>query len=362
MSHQKLRYIEIKGYKSIKDQKIPLQDMNVLIGQNGAGKTNFISLFRFLRNIISGRLKNISLTSGAEVFLYYGSKETQTITLNLDFDPNYYEIILEPTSNNDTLIVTSEHSGYRGSNYLNPYWESISGSEEESQLEKKAKNNHIAGYVFSVLKEWRVYHFHDTSETAGVKKYASMADNKFLFENASNLAPFLYLLKHKHEEHYERIVKTIQLVIPFFKDFLLEPNPLNPENIRLEWQDVYSDKTFTANELSDGSLRFICMATLLLQEYLPKVILLDEPELGLHPSAITILSGLLKKASKRSQVIVSTQSVSLVNEFDAEDIIVVEKDKAETVFRRLDPKNLEAWLDEYSIGDLWDKNILGGKP
>lgn len=362
MGYQRLRSIEIKGYKSIRNQKIPLGDMNVLIGQNGAGKTNFISLFKFLRNIIAGRLKNISLTTGAEVMLYYGSKETQNIAIELDFDPNYYQIILQPALKKDILIVESERTGFRGQGYTDPYWELIASSEEESKLAKKTKNNFMAQYVFDVLKEWRVYHFHDTSETAGVKKYSSMADNKFLFEDASNLAPFLYLLKLKQEVYYKRIVKTIQLVIPFFKDFSLEPNPFNPENIRLEWMDIYSDKTFTANELSDGSLRFICMATLLLQRDLPKVILLDEPELGLHPSAITILSGLLKKASKRSQVIVSTQSVSLVNEFDVEDIIVVEKNRAETVFRRLDLTNLEVWLDEYSMGELWDKNILGGKP
>ena len=173
---------------------------------------------------------------------------------------------------------------------------------------------------------------------------------------------FLYLLKHTQEEYYERIVKTVQLVIPFFKDFVLRHNPLNEENIRLEWNDKFSDKTFTANELSDGSIRFICMATLLLQKNLPKVILLDEPELGLHPSAITILAGLLKKASKRSQVIVSTQSVSLVNEFDSEDIIVVENKEAETIFKRLEPEKLEVWLNEYSLGDLWDKNVIGGNP
>jgi len=363
MSHQKLRLMEIKGYKSIRDQKIPLEDMNVLIGQNGAGKSNFISLFRFLRNIIEGRLKFISQTTGAEKFLFYGSKVTSSITIKLDFDPNYYQITLQPAPGKDTLIVEYEHCGYKGSStYAEPFWELITAADEESQLAKRAKRGGIPEYVFGVLKDWRVYHFHDTSESAGFKKYVSMADNKFLFENASNIAPFLYVLKHKQEEYYERIVKTVQLVIPFFRDFVLEPNPLNPELMRLEWMDCYSDNTFTANELSDGSLRFICMATLLLQENLPRVILLDEPELGLHPSAITILSGLLKKASKRSQVIVSTQSVSLVNEFDPEDIIVVEKDKEETVFRRLDPTTLESWLDEYSMGDLWDKNILGGKP
>lgn len=361
-TYHRLNKVRIEGYKSIKKQEVYLDELNILIGPNGAGKTNFISLFRFLRNIIEGRLKNVSLKSGAENLLYYGSKQTKEMLIYLDFSPNIYEIMLQP-ANNDSLFIAREHCGFLGSGYSQPYWEAATTlSEEESLLSTKAKTNKIDKYVYDVLKEWRVYHFHDTSETAGVKKYCSLADNKFLFEDASNLAAFLYLLKQTQEEYYERIVKTIQLVIPFFRDFVLEPNPHNEDNIRIEWRDKYSDKTFTAAELSDGSLRFICMATLLLQKKLPKVILLDEPELGLHPSAMTILSGLLKKASKRSQVIISTQSVSIVNEFDPENIIVVEKNEDETLFKRLEPEKLESWLTDYSLGDLWDKNIIGGNP
>ncbi|MGG9963552.1 AAA family ATPase [Ferruginibacter sp. SUN106] len=356
-----LQAVTIKGYKSIKKESISLKKMNVLIGQNGAGKTNFISLFKFLRNIIEGRLKNVSTKIGAENILYYGGKTTETITISLDFEPNVYEIELQPT-NNDSLFIKLEHCGFWNKRYPSPYWETVAVSETESKLSESAKSHRISQYVYDELKNWRVYHFHDTSESAGVKKYASISDSKFLFEDASNLASFLFILKNTEQDYYDRIVKTIQLVIPFFKDFILEPNPLNKENIRIEWNDIYSDKTFTANEFSDGSLRFICMATLLLQKKLPAVILLDEPELGLHPSAITILAGLLKKASKRSQVIVSTQSVSLVNEFDSNDIIVVEKDEAKTVFKRLDPEILESWLNDYSLGELWDKNIIGGKP
>lgn len=362
MSQQKLKSVYVKGYKSIKEQGVALMDLNVLIGQNGAGKTNFISLFRFLRNIIEGRLKNYTQRVGAESLLYYGSKETEQILISLDFEPNHYEVVLEPTAN-DTLVIAAEKSGFRSSEtYAEPKWSSIGNAEEESRLAEAAKDNHIASYVYEVLRSWRVYHFHDTSESAGVKKYARLTDNWFLFEDASNLAPFLYRLRKKHPDHYDRTVKTVQLVIPFFKDFVLEPSPFNPENIRIEWQDVYSDKTFTAADFSDGSLRFICMAALLLQPKLPKVILLDEPELGLHPAAVTILAGLLRKASARSTVIVSTQSVNLVNEFDAEDIVVVDHKEAETVFRRLEAEKLEAWLNEYSLGDLWDKNVIGGNP
>lgn len=360
MSHQ-LNNIQVKGYKSIFNQSISLSSMNVLIGQNGAGKSNFISLFRFLRNIIEKKLKNVSLKAGSENLMYYGSKTTKEISIKLDFDPNYYQISLQNASD-DSLFILLEQCGFRGQGYKTPYLSAISIDEKESGLSEYAKLNQIADHVLDVLKNWRVYHFHDTSESAGVKKYSSLADSKFLFEDASNLASFLYVLKATQTTYYDRIIKTIQLVVPFFKEFVLQPNPFNHENIRLEWIDLYSDKTFTANELSDGTLRFICMATLLLQKNLPKVILLDEPELGLHPSAVTILSGLLKKASKRSQVIVSTQSVSLVNEFDADDIIVVEKNEAETVFKKLNYESLELWLNEYSLGELWDKNIIGGKP
>jgi predicted ATPase len=360
-TYHQLKSLKIEGYKSIKDNEIVLGNINVLIGQNGAGKTNFISLFKFLRNLIEGRLKQTSLKTGAESILYYGSKQTKEINIYLDFSPNLYKVKLEPTAN-DSLVVSSEYCGFLGTGYSSPYWDPIALSEEESKLSEKSKKNKIARYVYDVLKDWRVYHFHDTSENAGVKKYCSLADNKFLFEDASNLAAFLYVLKHTQGKYYERIVKTTQLVIPFFKDFVLEPSQLTDDKIRLEWNDKYSDKTFTASELSDGSLRFICMATLLLQRELPKVILLDEPELGLHPSAITILCGLLKKASKRSQVIVSTQSVSIVNEFDAEEIIVVEREGGDTVFHRLESQKLEHWLNDYSLGELWDKNIIGGKP
>lgn len=173
-----------------------------------------------------------------------------------------------------------------------------------------------------------------------------------LFEDASNLASFLYFIKNTQEECYEQIVAKVQCVIPFFKDFILEPNPLNRENIRLEWRDIYSDKILNANDFSDGSLRFICLAALLLQLSPPAIVLLDEPELGLHPSTIKIVKDMIRLTSFTSQVIVSTQSVSLVNEFKAEEIIVVEKLETETVFKKLDSKNLGYWMKDYSLGDL----------
>jgi predicted ATPase len=187
-------------------------------------------------------------------------------------------------------------------------------------------------------------------------------DMFYLKGDASNLAAFLNYMKSDNEKHYDRIVKTIQLVVPYFKDFVLRPNPFNKSTIMLEWQDKNSDMIFNANDFSDGSLRFICLATLLLQPELPSLILLDEPELGLHPSAITLLGSLIRKASKKAQIIISTQSVNLVNEFEPQNILIVENKGGSSTFTRLDEGSLDSWLKLYSIGELWEQNVLGGKP
>jgi predicted ATPase len=214
------------------------------------------------------------------------------------------------------------------------------------------------------MRSWRLYHFHDTSQSALVKQVHGINDNEYLRADARNLAAFLYRLKNHHETNYQRLVRAIQLVAPFFGDFHLRPSADNQEKIQLEWSEAGEDVPFTASALSDGTLRFICLATVLLQpeEYMPATIIIDEPELGLHPFAITVLAGLMKSAAERHQLIVSTQSVELVNEFEAEDLIVVDKRDNASVLRRLEVEPLREWLAEYSLGELWKKNLLGGRP
>ena len=222
----------------------------------------------------------------------------------------------------------------------------------------------IYDYVVPTIRSWRLYHFHDTGSSALVKQIHGINDNEYLREDARNLAAFLYRLQHQHEEHYQRIVKTIRLVAPFFGDFHLRPTVANPEKIQLEWTERGQDVPFTASALSDGTLRFICLATVLLQPegFMPASILIDEPELGLHPFAITVLGGLMKATSQRHQLIVSTQSVELVDEFEADDLIVVDKAGGASTFTRPDRQALAEWLKEYSLGEVWKKNLLGGRP
>ncbi|MBN2003743.1 MAG: AAA family ATPase [Anaerolineae bacterium] len=369
-----LDHISIRGYKSIRELDLDLRPLNVFIGPNGAGKSNLIGVFELLNQIVRGNLQVfIGEAGGADALLYFGRKTTGAIDLALTFFAqeaqehlrNSYHCRLLPTAD-DTLIFTAEECWFHDrQRFVDPYVESLGAGHRETRLSKVALQSPaitMADYIIRAMKSWRVYHFHDTSATAQIKFPGDIEDNVDLRDDASNLAAFLYMLHERHAAHYQKIVKSIQLVAPFFDDFDLKPSRLNPEKIRLEWREKGSDAYFNAHALSDGTLRFMCLATLLQMPNPPATILIDEPELGLHPYAITLLAALLRSAATRTQVIVSTQSVTLVNQFAPEDIVVVERQDNQSVFRRPDVQALIEWLEEYGMGDLWEKNLLGGRP
>lgn len=362
-----LKRIRVSGFKSIKELDLELNALNVLIGANGSGKSNFISLFRLLNEILENRLQIYTGTVIADTLLYYGRKTTSDIKIALSFDTNGYEISLIATDDG-RLIFSDETIWYHDKQqYPDPYTKTIGEGHQETNLyleSKKKSNITIADYVIERLRSWKIYHFHDTSRSSKMKQAQNINDNERLQPDASNIAAYLYLLKQKYNDHYKRIIRKIRRVAPFFDDFVLRPNPLNEDTILLHWRDLHSDNLFNVHTLSDGTLRFICLATLLLQpdEKLPSVILIDEPELGLHPFAINILAALLESASTKTQVIISTQSVPLINQFAPEDILVVSREDRQSTFERLDISALSEWLEEYNLGELWEKNIIGGRP
>ena len=356
----RINHITIKNYKSIKElNELELKNLNILIGANGAGKSNFISFFKMLNMIIEKRLREYTKTIGADNILYFGKKNSEEAYGKIDFGVNKYSFTLKATED-DTLFFARERTHYVSWKYDNAERIAIIGeSNDETKLFDCST---VCEYVRNSLLSWKVYHFHDTSSTAGVKKYCSISDNKKLAPDASNLAAFLYLLKQKYHDSFFMIEETVKLIAPYFDRFVLEPDALNEERIRLEWMEVGSDKMFNANHLSDGTLRMICLTTLLLQPNPPDTIIIDEPELGLHPYAITVLASLMKSFATAKQLIVSTQSVTLINHFEAQDIIVTDKKDGASVLRRLDERELEAWKDDYSLGEIWEKNIIGGRP
>lgn len=363
----KISSITIKGFKSILSlEEFALNDLNILIGANGSGKSNFVSYFEMIRELAEQRLQVwVKKQGGADRLLSFGIKTTSQIVNSIRFGSNGYDLILEPTDNGG--FVFSDEKLYFDGPIHGVTRPRLGSGHSESNIMEEMKygiSKKIATFCYHAITGWKVYHFHDTGKTAGVKRYNSIHDNEYLRHDASNLAAFLYRMQKENPESYQKIRKVIQLAIPFFDDFILKPRKLSTEEeqINLVWKQKDSDYPFWPSQLSDGSIRFICLATVLLQPKAPTTIIIDEPELGLHPYAIALIASLLRSASKRMQVIISTQSVPLINEFSINDLIVVERENGSSIFKRHKEIDFQEWLKEYSLGELWEKNILGGKP
>ncbi|MGD0222722.1 MAG: AAA family ATPase [Terriglobia bacterium] len=370
-----LDYITIRGFKSIASiEKLPLTGCNVLIGANGSGKSNFIGVFEFLHAIREGRLRNYVIEAGgAEKVLHFGSKTTKAIYIRLSSlvtfarPENYWELHLAPTKD-DSLYSSFEFISQRDKNgtdrTVKAYTPRFGQEGEGGSATDESALGGETEWLRPLVGGWRVYHVHDTSSTSPMRKTAKVDDNRFLRPDGSNLAAFLYFLHEREEASYSLIRRTVQRVAPFFDDFRLEPLRLKPDDIKLEWRHKNSDQYFDASSLSDGTLRFIALATLFLQpkQYLPSVILVDEPELGLHPYAIEMLTSLIRAASTNTQVIVSTQSSLLLDHLEPDDVLVANRVGGATEITRLESARLAEWLKDYSLGQLWEKNEFAGRP
>jgi len=368
-----LREVTIKGYKSISINiplHLTLKKINVILGANGSGKSNIISFFKMLNYMTSGSLQSfVESNGGSQSFLHYGSKFTQNIQASLIFTSEKYHDRYDFTlsyATPDKLIITSEEVEYKNSKELKPIKLKLETNFKESVLGTKQQDKTLS-VIRTILANCKVYQFHDSSQTAAMRNSCPKDVDNYLQAEANNLAAFLLRIKNEYPENYNNIVSYIRLVVPQFQDFILEPNKSG--NVMLKWRDnSASDYIFLPNQFSDGSIRFIALATLLLQpkRTMPSVIIIDEPELGLHPYAITQLAEMIKEASNNSQVIIATQSPYLIDEFSADDIVVVESEKDEgvshTTLKRLKENDLKDWLVNYTISDLWDKNIIGGRP
>lgn len=350
MADWTLDRIDVEGFLSIRSASVELNRLNVLVGANGAGKSNFVRVLEMLGRVADGELGLfVGLNGGAAALFHDGA---QQIGIGVRISGLEYNTSLLQAAD-QKLIFSSEfvtETTGKGTGF--------GSGQFESEL---SRTNHP---LAAALRGIRVCHFHDTSVRSPIKQAVPTADNLALRSDGGNLAAVLLDLARSDEQvkvvAYRRILASIREVAPFLRDFVLEPE--SQDRVRLRWRQVDSDTVFSADQMSDGTLRFICLVTLLLQPRLPRLVVLDEPELGLHPFAIVQLAELLRQAATRSQVLFATQSVPLLSQFELDDVIVVERREGASDFRRPDPAALTEWLTEYSLGELWEKNLLGGRP
>lgn len=366
----RLKKLTIHGFKSIENlEAFELKDLNVLIGANGAGKSNFVDFFRMLRAMAEEAFqKFVNDHGGGDGFFFLGPRHTRQISAHLEFGENIYEFDLGPTADSGLQISKEgvKYTGGKGKGTLRLIGTGSLESGLRARKDEPARTSSgpgVSSYVYDAVSNWTVYHFHDTSMLSPMRRDWSARDKQQLRSEASNLAAFLLHLREDFHDNYTLIRDTVRLIAPFFDDFVLEPQDKGGEDkVRLEWHQKGSDFPFQPIHLSDGTIRFICLTTALLQPRPPATIVIDEPELGLHPYAINLLSDLIHSASEQTQVIVSTQSPTLLDHFSPNDVIVVNRCDGRSTFQRLEPNKLAEWLQEYSVGELWQKNVVQGGP
>jgi predicted ATPase len=366
----RLTELAISGFKTVRNlSKFEPKSLNILIGANGAGKSNFIAFFRLLSWMIGGgRLQEyIAAQGGASAILHDGSQKTREISAELTFQTgkglNNYAFRLFFAAR-DTMAFADEKYRFSSAKFGSPAeWTYLGVGHQEARIieVKTAEENKTVRVIRSLLRGIAVYQFHNTSETAYIRNKWDNKDSRYLKENGGNLAPFLLRLRENEPGCYRQIVDKTRLAVPFFDDFVLEEEY---GRVLLQWREKGSEIIFNAFQASDGMLRTFCLVALLCQPIanIPDVLILDEPELGLHPFAINLISGMIKTVSKQKQVIIATQSAPLVSNFEPSDVVVVDRHGRESTFKRLDEKDLKDWLEDYTLGELWLKNILGGRP
>ncbi|MFF3290668.1 AAA family ATPase [Streptomyces sp. NPDC003023] len=365
---RRVRRITVSGYKSIRDVTLDLGPVTVLVGPNGAGKSNFIEAVELLGRIADGELGlEVGLRGGAVAILHDVAKGAATLELRMeagdDRFTNVYEAGLIPSHRGELVFAREVLEFHDAARHEQPMRRELGQGHRESRLaETVAETPHggVARHTLEMLRGCRVYHFHDTTPGAPVKQPGYVSDTEALHPDARNLAAFLLRLEAEHPAEYRSIVRTVRSVAPFFRDFVLTEDA--SKRVLLRWTQSGDDTVYPADALSDGTLRFICLATLLLQPFPPALLVLDEPELGLHPFALTVLAELFRSAARRSQVLAATQSVTLLDQFRLDELVVADRVDGATRLSRPEPEALAAWLDDYSLGDLWLKNLLGGRP
>jgi predicted ATPase len=368
---KRLTSLQIEGFRSIRSADIRLRDLSILIGANGAGKSNLIDFFRMLNYALTKGFQDPYLRERgpASAILHFGPKNTGVIRAELAFETdggtNFYRFTLADSAG-DRLTFTKEEVQFHRSGMERPQdpVELLQHPSDNSGLtELWAEQDVTARFAKAFLQRCRVYQFHDTSLTSHLRDYTPSDQSRHLYADGGNLAAVLLDLRTEHPAEYLSIVRHLQTVLPWFEDFELEAE--GRKGVLLRWRmKGRGDYLFGPHQLSDGSLRIIALLTLLNlpEKRLPNVMILDEPELGLHPAAEEVIAGLIKDASTRCQILISTQSASFIDHFTADDIIVVEHDEGESRFVGQTVESLSKWLERYTLSQVWSKNLIGGRP
>ena len=362
-----VQQIHVAGFCSLKDVVLEPGRLTLLIGPNGSGKSNLLQVLRLIPLLRTRSLQRYVADQGfGAALLHYGPKTTEAIELAVvirDQEVTYRYDACLAFAPDDSLYFQTENAVRLNSDDT---WaiSSLGGGHRESHLLNEAYRDQTVTAVNEWLGRMTFYHFHDTSTKSQLRTHARQEDDRYPRSDGSNLAAYLLRLMKSNDvadrKAWQRINRHCRHIAPAIKQ--LDPVAVNG-SVRLDWIDD-RDERFGCHQLSDGTLRALALITVLSQpaDRLPRLISIDEPELGLHPAAIALIAELCRSISRHTQVILSTQSTELLDHFMADEVVVVERVNGETQLNRLTTDSLQNWLADYSLREIFAKGVIGGRP
>lgn len=370
----RIESVQIEGFRSLREVTFrPNPGVTVLVGPNGAGKSNLLHFFHLLRSMVPlqrlGRF--VAFEGGANDQLFHGRHRTPEmkgeISIRTGAGRNEYAFTLNRGRRDQFFFAEERYRFSHPEDGADVEWRHLGSGHDETRLleaaqpSEDARHRGAARTITDFLQAVTSYQFQDTSKNSPFTNRCHVTDSFRLWPNGGNLAAVLYRMQREDERRYEELCGQIGWIFPVFERFAIEEEN---EYVILRWRARNSDQIIGAHLTSDGALRFFALMALLIlpSTQLPNVILLDEPELGLHPEAIALVAGMIRSLATERQIVIATQSPLLVDEFGLEDLRVLDLKDGETVMKSVNPDEYRVWLDDYGAGGLWMTNLLGGNP
>ena len=360
--------IHIQGFRRLVDVKLALRPLMVMIGANGCGKTSLLEAWRLLAKSADGKLSDTisSLGGFGELLTRPRSAGDETTGLSIAVR------LKEQSESRGKLFDDDEESfsirlarvgyGFRIDQEL-PITESVSGTPAEifsRTLGTETQLSGAKGDKERILRETLASAgFFRPFDLADLRRPQSVQPELLPGEHGEALVACLYSLRETDRDRFEIVEDWLHAAFPDFER--LEFPPVAAGMLALAWKDRQFTQPIYTHQLSEGTLRFLWLTALLSSRHLPAVTLIDEPEVSLHPQLLMLLVEMMREASKRTQIIVATQSESLVRFLNPEEILVADLEEGATKFTWGDDLDIDHWLKDFSLNELWTMGVLGGR-
>jgi predicted ATPase len=379
----KINRIKIAGFRRLHAIDLPVRPFMVLIGANGVGKTSFLDALSILSASASGNLNGIlSRFGGIANILTRGISEDLSFFVDMavpGYKPLEYELRLAPKGTGYAIsreVLSQQRDGYpepfkhidstdgdiryyeiEEERLVRPDWEHGPLETSLAQVPKMFRQPEELRRILATATQ---YHALDVGPRAPVKMPQPMKPATLPGPDGEDLVPFLYYLREGDRERFDRIVDSLRSAFPDFEE--LSFPPVAAGMLAMTWKDRKFNKSIYINELSEGTLRFLWLVSLLQSPNLSTVTMIDEPEVSMHPELLSLLADLMREASKRTQLIVATHSDRFIRFLRPEEVVVMDiNEDGSATATWADSLDLDQWLAEYSLDEVWRMGRMGGR-